>query len=275
MLFVALVFTIYIFRFIYSGGDELLKVVFLNVGQGDSIYIETPSGKQFLIDGGENKTAQRKLSEILPFYDTTLDGIFMTHTDKDHSGGLFDILQNLQVKNVFNSGLFNAEEIRLGLQDLFSVSEEMSLREGDVIDFGDGVFLEVLWPPRVIADVSLKDSNDFSLVLRLVFGENSFIFMGDAPKQVENYIISKYGTLLDIDVLKVGHHGSKTSTSEEFLSATTPELSIISAGKDNSYGHPHREVLDLLNNFNSKILETSEIGNIFICTDGFTIRLCE
>ncbi|KKP80420.1 MAG: internalization-related competence protein ComEC/Rec2 protein, partial [Parcubacteria group bacterium GW2011_GWB1_35_5] len=133
---------------------------------------------------------------------------------------------------------------------------------------GDGVVLQILFPDR---DPAGMETNTSSIIARLVYGENEFLFTGDSPKSIENYLISLGG--LESDVLKAGHHGSKTSTSPDFVTAVSPEYVVISAGKDNRYGHPSQEVLDILNNFGAEILRTDKDGRIVFESDGESLKI--
>jgi len=139
-----------------------------------------------------------------------------------------------------------------------------------VINFGDGAKLTVLFPNQ---DVSNWETNRASIVAKLVYGDKSFLLTGDSPIKTENILLNLDKEILDSDVLKAGHHGSRTSTSLSFAEVVSPEYAVISAGKDNSYGHPHKEVLDILKKVGSKILSTAESGTIIFETDGKTLQL--
>jgi len=225
-------------------GSEELKVHFLDVGQGDSILIETPHRRQVLVDGGKNRKVLSELGRILPFGDRYLDIIIATHPDLDHIGGLVAV----------------EERYKVGLK-----LDNTSAKRGQVINFGDGVKLTILFPDR---DIAGWDDNDASVVARLDYGESSFLLTGDATIKTENILLSLDPKILDTDVLKAGHHGSRTSTSLMFAEAVTPEYTIISAGKNNTYGHPHQEVLSILAQVGSQILSTAESGTLKFETDG-------
>jgi competence protein ComEC len=141
-----------------------------------------------------------------------------------------------------------------------------------IFNLGGGAQLEILFPER---DPSMLESNTSSIVARLTYGESEFMFTGDSPTGIENHLVSLYGKTLDSDVLKVGHHGSRTSTSESFIRAVDPEYAIISSGSDNRYGHPHKEVTDLLATFGAEILNTAEVGTIIFETDGKNLKLVD
>ena len=141
----------------------------------------------------------------------------------------------------------------------------MYKRQGTIIDLSDGSYLEILFPDR---DVSGLETNDASIIARFVYGETCFMLTGDSPAKMEESLVRIYGESLHCDVLKVGHHGSKTSTSEIFLSALRPSFAIISAGKNNSYGHPHKDVLDRITKMDIKIFSTADSGTITMFSDG-------
>ena len=274
----------------------ILTVAFLNIGQGDAIFIEAPSGSQILIDGGPNKSVLRELSKVMPFYDRSIDVVLATHADQDHIGGIPDVLQKYKVDIFMETGVSGESS---SYKELEKIVEEKSqgvplgnfkgeplkkifVRRGMVVDLGNGAMLQILFPDR---DPAGMETNTSSIIARLVYGENEFLFTGDSPKSIENYLVSLESqgetlgnsqglTLgLESDVLKSGHHGSKTSTSPEFVTAVSPEYVVISAGKDNRYGHPHQEVLDIFNSFGAKILRTDLDGRVVFKSDGINLLL--
>lgn len=238
--------------------NEYLEVTFLNVGQGDSIFIEAPNGNQMLIDGGANKAVLRKLGDVMPFYDRSIDVVLATHPDKDHIGGLPHVLDRYKVDYFLESGAVNETGVYKALKER---TNPILARRGMKIYLDSDVVVEILFPDR---DVSGVESNTSSIVARIMYGNTSFLLTGDSPKSIEKYLVSIDN--LDSDVLKVGHHGSKTSSDVSFIEEVSPELVIISAGKDNRYGHPHQEVLDLFAGIG--VLSTYESGNISIFSDG-------
>lgn len=248
----------------------LLKVVFLDVGQGDAIFIEAPNGNQILIDGGANSQVLRELSKVMPFYDRSIDMIIATHPDKDHIGGLIPVVQNYKIDLFLHSGVESNTQIAEILQNTVENKEikKILAKRGMTFDLGNEIKLKVLFPDR---DVSKVESNTASIVVKLEYGNNSFLLTGDSPKSIEKYLVLLDGSGLKSDVLKAGHHGSKTSNSEIFLNYVLPEIVVISAGEDNRYGHPHQEVLDLLTKI--EVLETSKLGSIFFLSDGERVWL--
>ncbi len=249
-----------------------LIVAFLNIGQGDAVYIRTPNGADMLIDGGPGRGVLRELGRVMPFYDRTIDVVIATHPDADHIGGLPSVFEKYHVKNFVESGLDGKTDLWFELQK--SIQNERSkkiiVRDGSKIDFGGTVFT-VLAPSEISQNM---ETNDASIVGRLVYGESEFVFTGDAPIYVENKIVNSHLLPeLKADVLKAGHHGSKTSSGESFLKAVSPKYTIISAGKDNRYGHPHKEVIDRLNELKTQILRTDILGRIVFESDGKRLEI--
>ena len=250
--------------------NGILTVVFLDAGQGDAIFIEAPNGNQVLIDGGPNKSVLRQLSKVMPFYDRSIDIVIATHPDKDHIGGLPDVLQRYTVDFILESGAKNDTGISRAFESaiLQNKIKRIFAKRGMAITLGDDVFLNILFPDRNVSEV---ESNTASIVAQLVYKNTEFMFTGDSPKTIEEYLVFLDGEKLRSDVLKVGHHGSKTSSSESFVGYVSPEYAIISAGADNSYGHPHKEVVEILNQFGSAILNTKDNGAIVFKSDGENI----
>ncbi|OHA78746.1 MAG: hypothetical protein A2V96_02165 [Candidatus Yonathbacteria bacterium RBG_16_43_6] len=255
-----------------------LTVSFLDVGQGDAIYIEAPNGNQVLIDGGRGRQTLRALGRVMPFWDRSLDLVIATHPDQDHTGGLPDVLSRMQIdgvvttENTSATGVYEAFENEIQKEG----ATRVLARSGERIILDTGVVLEILSPDRNVVG---WETNTASIVAKLSYGTKSFLFTGDAPQEIEKYIISKHiniesgSPMMASTVLKLGHHGSRTSTSRMFLSAVNPSYAIISAGKENPYGHPHKEVVNLLDEFNIPSFSTAERGTITFVTDGEDISV--
>lgn len=247
-----------------------LQVHYLDIGQGDATLIETPSGIQILIDGGPNATVLQRLTEVMGFSDNTIDVVASTHPDRDHIGGLIDVLKKYKIDTILtteNKGDTNTAK----MYDTLKMEEEADIvyaRRGQEFFLDASTTLRVLFPD---SDPTDMESNTSSIVLQLIYGDITFMFTGDSPKNIEEYLVLVEGEHLQSDVLKVGHHGSRTSTSELFLNEVQPEFAVISAGKNNSYGHPHVEVTDLLFNARVKTLETAKEGNVTLLSDGKTV----
>ncbi len=264
--------TFFIWHLALKSGSGVLTVAFLDVGQGDAIYIEAPNGNQLLIDGGADTKVLRRLGEVMPLGDRTLDIILGTHPDKDHIGGLSDVLKRYRVSYVFEPG---AENDTAAWESLLSAidnedAKHVRARRGMVVDLGAGVTLSILYPDK---EIQSEETNDSSIVAKLSYGETDVMLTGDAPQSVEDYLVRAYGKALDSEILKAGHHGSKTSSAPHFLDAVAPAYGIISAGKDNSYGHPHAVVTDSFKERDIEIQSTAEQGTIVFVSDGKTFEL--
>lgn len=244
----------------------LMTVAFLDVGQGDSIFIESPTGVQVIVDGGPAKNLMREISKVLPFYDRSVDMIVVTNPDKDHFEGFIGFLEKYSVDVVLEPGTTNISDTYKTLEDEIKNKKipKVIAKRGQVVDLGGGAHLEIIFPDR---DISGLSANDGSLVMKLVYGETSVMLQGDSTAKIEEYLVSKDEDL-DADILKTGHHGSKTSSVEKYVKAVSPEWAVISAGKGNSYGHPHKETLDTLNKEKVKILGTYDLGRIIFESDG-------
>lgn len=253
----------------------LLKVIFFNVGQGDAIFIETPQKHQILIDGGPlEDLLLEKISKEIPFYDRSIDLIILTHPESDHLRGLIGVLKSYKVDYVLITG---AEKKRKSRD--YKLFKELIEKEKSKIIFAErgerilsgGVNLVILYPFKNLKGKTFENTNNVSIVSFLKFNKISFLFTGDIYKKVEKVLIKENN--LKANILKVAHHGSKTSTCQEFLKKVRPSIAVISVGKDNFYGHPHQEVLERLRKFNIKILRTDEIGDIKFLTDGFLVKI--
>lgn len=247
---------------------DTLEIHFLDVGQGDAILIESPSGIDMLIDGGPDRSVMRKLPGELGIFDRTIDIVLATHPDKDHIAGLADVLDKYKVSYLIESGVEHNSPFVDALED--AAGNEKGLHRsvahrGTRIDLGDGVYVDILFPDR---DVSGVETNDGSIVLRLVYGNTSFVLGGDAPSKVEDYLVSLDAGSVRSDVLKASHHGSKTSTSAAWLEAVDPSVVLISAGKNNSYGHPAPDVVERIRESGAQILSTMQEGTITFLSDG-------
>lgn len=258
----------FIFPFVSSPAtSNVLTVTFLDVGQGDAVLVETPDGVQLLIDGGPDGTVLRRLSQELPWFDTSLDMVLGTHPDKDHIGGLVDVLRRYTVGKIItteNTGeTMVASTFQKGLLSE-GVPVEMA-RAGQVYQLGASTTLTIFAPA---GNPVMLESNTASIVARLSYGEIDFMLTGDAPSSIEAYLVKMYGEELRSEVLKLGHHGSKTSSSEEFLDTVTPRYAVVSADKDNSYGHPHQNVVDAVLARNITLVNTGDAGSITFETNG-------
>ncbi len=251
-----------------------LTVAFLNVGQGDAIFIESPTGVQVLVDGGRDGTVLRELGKAMPFYDRSLDVVIATHPDADHIGGLLPVLKRYKVGYILRPGVQSDTPATESLLTLLVDKDvqEVSARRGQVLELGGGAYLRILFPDR---DASEFKPNTASVVAQLVYGKHKFLLTGDSPDEIEEYLVRLEGEKMQSDVLKLGHHGSKTSTSDLLLGFASPAYTIISAGADNRYGHPHQDVLQKLERFKIPALGTAQRGTIMFKSDGSYLRLVD
>ncbi|MDB5238345.1 MAG: Metallo-beta-lactamase family protein [Candidatus Kaiserbacteria bacterium] len=249
----------------------LLTVTFLNIGQGDSIFIDAPSGRQVLIDGGPDSSVLRQLSAVMPWYDRSIDVMIPTHPDADHISGLIDVLAHYQIGLILQSSVLGSTATWHTLEK--DISQEgaqiVTGQRGEIIDLGKGAYLEVLSPDRPLPNA---ETNTACVVTRLVYGNTSFMLSCDAPKEIENYLVRLDGKALRSDVLKAGHHGSKNSSSPLFVGYVDPTYAVYSRGCDNKYGHPNQETIDTLAKFNIPTLDTCKDGAITFVSDGETVK---
>ena len=244
-------------------GAGTAKVAFLDVGQGDAVYIEAPNGNQMMIDGGPGKATLRVLGEVMPFSDHSIDVLLISNPDKDHIGGFLNILERYDIGVIVEPGTRPDT-------DVYGEFEKAVAREGArrliarrgmkiILDEEDGMVFEILFPDK---DVSDWKTNDGSIIGKLTTNDNIFMLTGGAPAKIEEYLVERDGVKLDADILKISHHGSRTSSSGEFLRAVAPDEAVISVGAGNRYGHPHPEVLERFASLGVKILRTDQQGTI-------------
>lgn len=245
-----------------------LQVSFLDVGQGDAIFIEAPNKVQLIIDTGPNSQVLNALNNKISIFDSYTDIILLTHPDLDHIGGTVDISNSYDIGEIIYATSSKQNEFT---QDIFNLNvSKREVKDGDLImlDSEKNIYLEIMHPETGYIS---PDSNDQSIVARLVYGQTCFIFTGDASKEVELKVLKKYSENIRCDVLKAGHHGSHTSSEPAFVGAVSPKYAIISSGKDNKFGHPHAETIETLKKFNAEIINTAESGTITFWSDGENI----
>lgn len=240
-----------------SETKQNLKVYFFDVGQADSILVMN-EGQTMLIDAGNNDDGEMLVQNLKTLGITKVDYLIGTHPHEDHIGGLDDIIKNFEIGTIYMPKIQTNTKTFEDVLD--AVSEEdlkiTTPKVGDTFSVGQA-------EGRVLAvDNKAKNLNLSSIVIQMKFDDMTYLFTGDTEKEVEEKIAKAED--IKANILKVGHHGSETSSSEKFIQAVAPEISIISVGKDNSYGHPHQDILDRLEEVGSKIYRTDEVGNIFI-----------
>ena len=250
-----------------SGKNNYLSIHTIDVGQGDSILIQTPNSKNILIDGGDDNSNSIVSSYLKKQNVKNIDYIIATHFDSDHIGGLDNIIDKFNVSNIY---VPNYESDTTSYQNLITscLNKNLTLQylsKGDFINIEDNINLIVLSPSYI-----QEENNLNSIVFRIDYKNKSFLFTGDAEADNELDIINSY-ELNDIDFLKVGHHGSSSSTTSEFVEEVSPDVAVISCGYKNQYGHPHRSTLDTLEKNNVLTYRTDILGNIVFYSDGDTI----
>ncbi|MEK7630601.1 MAG: ComEC/Rec2 family competence protein [Patescibacteria group bacterium] len=248
---------------VLTRSDGKLKIVFLNIGQGDAIFIETPTGAQILIDGGAGSRVLGELAAVMPIYDRSIDVVIATHTDADHIGGLTEVLRRYDVSMVIENGMTADTKIWRELDAL--IKDEGSVRHiavaGQRLVLGGGAHLDILGPAFGERDEPTSKANDVMIVTRLVYGQSEVLLTGDIERDDEIRLLAS-GVDLQSDVLKVAHHGSKNSSTDLFLQRVAPDVAVISVGESNRYGHPHKEALDRLAKTGARLLRTDINGRL-------------
>lgn len=245
-----------------------LKIEMLDIGQGDATLIKTKE-QTIMIDTGDIDERDNLVKLLKERNIKTIDKLIITHHHADHLGGAYAIFKNFEVKEVYDNGdptttqtyktyLKNIKEKKIKYQQLSA---------NDELDFGTGVTFKVFSPTKQMLN-SKEDLNDNSLIGQLRYQDFTMMFTGDAEKQAEENMVKTYGEQLTSLILKSPHHGSKTSSSENFLKAVGAKDVLISLATDNEYGHPHKQALDRYNKFNMNVYRTDKQGTITIYSDG-------
>lgn len=249
-----------------------LHVAFLDIGQGDAIWIQAPNGKELLIDSGPDQSILESIGKEKSFFDNTIDMILATHSDKDHIGGFPYLFDRYKIPLVIESEISSPTITDKMFTEKMKIesSDHLLVRSGEriVLDPKYGIVVDILFPDQ---NPNGWETNEASAVVKVIYGSTSFLLTGDSPSEVEQHLVKIYGEQLQSDVLKLGHHGSKTSSSSEFLETVQPSFAIVSAGLGNKYGHPHEEVIERVEDVHAQILETSQLGTIDCYSDGKTV----
>lgn len=265
MLFLA---NIFLLRLDWQSSKHILTFAMLDVGQGDALFIESPTGTQIMFDAGGPRKVLSPLSRVISPFDKSIDAIVITNPDADHIGGFADILKNYKVSYVFEPGTLNDSKTFQNLKAEIRNQKIPNIltKRGMRLHIGGGAVIDVLFPDR---DVRTWDANEGSVIARLSYGETSIMLTGDSTSKTEKIILeANSGVPLASTILKVGHHGSRSSTSDSFTKAVNPEYALISNGKDNNYGHPHPETLNTLAKYGVNVFRTDLLGTIIMKSDG-------
>ncbi|EIF6295665.1 MBL fold metallo-hydrolase [Clostridium perfringens] len=249
--------------------DSKLMISYMDVGQGDAAYIKV-NGNDILIDAGPRSNSKELLEQLKAKNIDDFELVIATHPHEDHIGGMVDVFKEYEVKAFYSPKITHTtktyENLVKAVKDEGLKTKE--LKGGMVIDLGEGAKFEVFTPQKS----EYEELNDYSPIMKLNFGDTSYLFTGDAEKLAEEEALAKYKTSLDSDVIKFGHHGSSSSSSNAFIEAVSPKYGIISCAKDNKYGHPHRETLDIIKKYNIKTFRTDTDGEIILTSDGKSIN---
>jgi competence protein ComEC len=261
-----------------AGTGEMLRITMLNIGQGDAILIQTPSKKDILIDAGSDRAVLSELGEALPPWNRTIEYVIATHDDADHIGGMIHLKQYYTVEQWYVGSIRKeTAQSTVFRQFLTTQASVHSPQRGDVITFDTDVTFEVLSPD---AQHAYEEINDSSIAGILRYKKFSMLLTADVGIEEEQRwltacLIRFACAAFDVDVMKVGHHGSRTSTSAALLEATTPHTALISMGEANSYGHPHSEVLQRLQKHQAAVFRTDLHGTVRCYTNGSDALNCE
>ena len=250
--------------------DDNLYVYFLDTGQSDCILITTPNDEVILIDSGDNGDEDAVLGFLEEKKISEIDYMIFTHPHADHIGGGYEVVSSIKVDNVL---MPDVEADSKTYRDMMDEIDEKNIKvtytdDGDTYNI-DGVTMKIFSP--INSDYG-SNMNEYSIVCRIDYGESSFLFTGDAEAINESEMLEA-GYNLDVDVLKVGHHGSTSSSTKAFLEAVSPEYAVILCGKNNSYGHPEDETLSKLEEASAEVYRTDINGTITMYSDGVTINI--
>lgn len=252
---------------ISSVDSSVLRIHYIDVGQGDSAFIELPNNSTMLIDAGENDMGEVVVDYINKLGYSKIDYIIGTHPHTDHIGGLKDIINNFNTNKIYMPKVISTSKT---YENLLNTIAEKNLKihtakKGVNIINENNLSIDIVAPN----DDSYTNLNNYSAILKITYKNKSFLFTGDAEALSENEITDD----ISADVIKVGHHGSNTSSSEKFINKVKPQYAIISVGKNNDYNHPHQTIINRLEKYGAKIYRTDLNGTIVITTDGNNIKI--
>lgn len=261
-----LLFAALIAYLLYSSDQsKYLHVYFLDIDQGDAGLIRTPDGVNILVDAGPDNKILYQVAQSLPWYERQIDYVIISHWHEDHFGGLIALQQKYKIGQI----LVNGHEPDSLLYSIWRDSAQQAGIKIQAINIGQTFSIDhqTSWQILYTSPTSSGDYNDTSVVLKFSFGKTDLLFTGDLPAEQESVVISS-GLDISAEILKVGHHGSRYSSSAAFLSKIDPELCVIQSGQDNKFGHPHQEALDRLSASGCRVIGNQEYGRIEIRSDG-------
>jgi len=254
--------------------ENRLEIHYLNVGQGDSIMIKTPQNQKILIDGGPDMIILDQIGKNMPFFDRTINVMILTHPHSDHINGLIEVLRRYKVEQIYYTGALHTSPAYLEWLEVVKQSNVPLeiIKAQKTLELGPELGIEFIYPVEDISNQKVEELNNTSIINKLIYKDKKFLFMGDAEKEVEEELM-ELDLDLSADVIKIGHHGSSSSSTEEFLKAVDPQYAIIQVGKDNSFGHPHLSVIRRLERLGINIFRNDLNGQVSIFSDGHTIEV--
>ncbi|MCK5416563.1 MBL fold metallo-hydrolase [Candidatus Parcubacteria bacterium] len=251
-----------------------LEVDFLDIGQGDSVLIQTTYGQNIIIDGGPDDSVLDELEKVLPWWDKKIDLMVLTHPHSDHVTGLIYVLDKYEIGKIMYTGVNHTAPGYLEwLEKIKNKNIEILLiDQQQKIELGKESFLEILYPNTSLLHKEIDNLNNTSVIVKLTHGETKFLFAGNAEKEIEKELLENKVDL-NADVFKVSHHGSNDSNTEEFLKAISPKYAIIQVGKNNKFHHPHSRIIKRLERTGAKIFRNDVDGLVKVFSDGENIRI--
>jgi competence protein ComEC len=261
------------FWFYQEPAEKKLEVDFLDVGQGDSILVKTPSGLNILIDGGYDNKVINRLPENMEPWDKQIDLMILTHPHDDHVTGLVEVLNRYKVKKILATGALHTTPNYLAwLKEIRDKQISLQIIDSPQnIDLGDA-YLEIIYPDRSLEGKEVENLNNSSIVSRLVYKKTAFLFAGDIEKEIEKYLLDKKIDLR-ADVMKANHHGSDSSNTESFIKAVNPEYAVFEVGRDNKFNLPDQRIIKRFERLGIKAYRTDYDGTVRFLSDGNKVIL--
>lgn len=273
-IFILFLLNAYVWAIYFKSGSKNLAFYMFDVGQGDALFFKTPYGQDVLIDGGPDKKVLSELGKAMPFYDRYIDLVVLTHPHQDHVGGLIRVLEKYKIGKILMTDIGYESGDFEEFLDLIEEREipVMIAKKGETVKLGDNLKIDIL-SPGSFDGKSIENLNNSSVIALLDFKDFEIMLPGDAEvEEWEDILNTDFGSD-KIEVLKTAHHGSRNGTTEKILDRIKSEVGLISSGKGNRYGHPHTEVLELLEKFGVKILRTDTDGTVEIISDGKSYKI--
>lgn len=263
LFFGAIIANVLVWSVYFSAPDQKMHINVFDVGQGDSILVQTRGGYTILVDGGPDGKVMSALGKKIPFYSKNIDLLVLTHPQSDHYGGLIEVIKSYQIKTLWINGESSDSKFYREFEELVLEKniKKVVVSSGDQLLLSDNTEIKVISPKKKI---STSDPNVNSIVLHISYGDFDAYLTGDADSQVQPYSSKTE----PVELLKVPHHGGKNALKESFVLELSPEISVISVGARNPYGHPRADTIDILKRSGTKIFRTDKNGSVEIVSDG-------